>query len=332
LTRATDFDTAAAGNIANNAYFFITSGATQAGDSYVLSQTAAITVGTTALPFTLFADQAVYTGGTNITVAGQIISVSGTIDATLGGTGTSTVTTGDLLYGSATNTWSKLALGTAYKSLVINAAGTQVEWNAVALNQTTAVSGQLGAGNGGTGQSTYAAGDMLYYASGTALSKLTLGTTNYVLTAGATAPQYVAQSTLAVGTATNLAGGANGSLPYQTASGTTTFLAASTDGYLLTLASGVPSWAPAPASGVTTFSAGTTGFTPNSASSGAIVLGGTLGVANGGTNSTATPTAGGAAYGTGTAYAVTAAGTAGQVLLSNGSSAPTWSGVSGGTF
>jgi len=60
--------------------------------------------------------------------------------------------------------------------------------------------------------------------------------------------------------------------------------------------------------------------------------GGTIAIARGGTNSTATPTAGGSAYGTGTAYAFTAAGTAGQVLLSNGSSAPTWSGVSGGTF
>jgi hypothetical protein len=59
---------------------------------------------------------------------------------------------------------------------------------------------------------------------------------------------------------------------------------------------------------------------------------GTLPIANGGTNSTATPTAGGAAYGTGTAFAFTAAGTAGQVLTSNGASAPTWSGISGGTF
>jgi hypothetical protein len=57
-----------------------------------------------------------------------------------------------------------------------------------------------------------------------------------------------------------------------------------------------------------------------------------IAINRGGTNSTATPTAGGSAYGTGTAYAFTAAGTAGQVLLSNGSSAPTWSGVSGGTF
>jgi len=59
---------------------------------------------------------------------------------------------------------------------------------------------------------------------------------------------------------------------------------------------------------------------------------GTLPIANGGTNSTATATAGGAGYGTGTAHAYTAAGTAGQVLTSNGASAPTWSGISGGSF
>ncbi len=46
-------------------------------------------------------------------------------------------------------------------------------------------------------------------------------------------------------TATNLAGGAAGSIPYQTAAGTTTMLPASTNGYVLTLASGVPTWAAA---------------------------------------------------------------------------------------
>ena len=43
-----------------------------------------------------------------------------------------------------------------------------------------------------------------------------------------------------------------------------------------------------------------------------------------------TPTAGGVVYGDGTEYASTAAGTSGQVLLSNGSSAPTWGTVSSG--
>lgn len=57
---------------------------------------------------------------------------------------------------------------------------------------------------------------------------------------------------------------------------------------------------------------------------------GVLPVANGGTNATATPTAGAVAYGTGTAYAFTSAGTAGQVLTSNGAGAPTWAAASGG--
>ena len=52
---------------------------------------------------------------------------------------------------------------------------------------------------------------------------------------------------------------------------------------------------------------------------------GQVAIANGGTNGTATPTAGAIAYGTGTAYAFTSAGTSGQVLTSAGSGTPTWS-------
>ena len=59
---------------------------------------------------------------------------------------------------------------------------------------------------------------------------------------------------------------------------------------------------------------------------------GTLPIANGGTNGTASPVSGAVAYGTGTAYGFTAAGTAGQVLVSNGTSAPSFGGVDGGTF
>jgi len=53
--------------------------------------------------------------------------------------------------------------------------------------------------------------------------------------------------------------------------------------------------------------------------------GNAVAINRGGTNGTATPTSGAVAYGTGTAYAFTAAGTTGQVLTSNGSGAPTWS-------
>lgn len=55
-----------------------------------------------------------------------------------------------------------------------------------------------------------------------------------------------------------------------------------------------------------------------------LTLGNALAVGSGGTGNDATPTAGGAVYGDGTKMATTAAGSAGQVLTSNGTSAPAW--------
>ena len=75
------------------------------------------------------------------------------------------------------------------------------------------------------------------------------------------------------------------------------------------------------------FSAGTITAT---LSGNATNVSGVVAIANGGTNSTATPTSGGIGYGTGTAYAFTSAGTLGQVLTSSGTGAPVWAAVSGG--
>ena len=140
-------------------------------------------------------------------------------------------------------------------------------------------------------------------------------------------------------TATNLAGGSNGTIPYQSASGTTQMLAAGTSGQVLqSNGASAPSWVNAATGSVTSVAMTVPSFLSVSGSpitsSGtlAVTLSGTaLPIANGGTNSTATPTAGAVPYGTGTAFAFTSAGTAGQVLTSNGASAPTWAAASGGT-
>ena len=88
---------------------------------------------------------------------------------------------------------------------------------------------------GGTGLTTYTAGDLSYYATGTTFTKLAIGTIGQILTSTGSAPQWTTLSGVAV----------------------------------------------------TTFSAGTTGFTPNSATSGAVTLAGTLATTNGGTGLTA---------------------------------------------
>ena len=181
LTRATDSDMvnpSSPDGLGTGDYYFTQDGDLNAGDSHVLTtEPNTMIIGYTDLTYTQFSGGVTYTGVAPIDVTGQTISLTGTVAATNGGTGVATVTTGDLLYGSATNTWSKLALGAGYKSLIVNAGGTQIEWNAVALNQSAAVSGSLGATNGGTGQNAYTLGDTLYSGATNTLAKLAGNTT-----------------------------------------------------------------------------------------------------------------------------------------------------------
>ena len=87
------------------------------------------------------------------------------------------------------------------------------------------VAGTLSSTNGGTGLTTYTAGDLPYYSSGSALSKLGIGTSGQVLTVVSGNPAW---ATSASTVATNLAGGTTGAVPYQSGVATTVFLSGNT--------------------------------------------------------------------------------------------------------
>ena len=180
LTRSADANTSSEGDpntLGGGDYFFVQSGTTLGFHAYICVNTSAIVFGTTSIDFNEFSSVPQYTGTSPVNVSGNVISLSGAVPATNGGTGTTTVTTGDLLYGSGTNTWGKLAAGAGYKSLVMNSSGTQVEWNAVALNQSGSVSGTLPIAHGGTEITTYTLGDIIYSSATNTLAKLAGNTT-----------------------------------------------------------------------------------------------------------------------------------------------------------
>jgi hypothetical protein len=116
---------------------------------------------------------------------------------------------------------------------------------------------------------------------------------------------------LIFGTANSIAGGAAGAIPYQTGGGVTGFLARGTDGQILTLASGLPSWAAAPVTGVTSATS------PLSIASNVLSLG-TVPVANGGTGLTSAPANGQIDIGNGTGFARATLTAGTGVTITNG--------------
>lgn len=115
---------------------------------------------------------------------------------------------GEMRYNSQSGTYEAYASGTwrdfALSGGVLTfSAGTTGFSPSVPTSAAVTLSGVLNGASGGTGQSSYATGDLLYASGSTALSKLPLSTASNVLVAGASAPEYVAQSTLSVGSATN---------------------------------------------------------------------------------------------------------------------------------
>ena len=101
--------------------------------------------------------------------------------------------------------------------------------------------------NGGTGQTTLTAHGVLIGNGAGALNATSAGNSGQVLLSGGALadPAWANQSTLSVGSATNLSAGTAMSIPYQSSAGTTAYLAASgTAGQVLTSngTGSVPTW------------------------------------------------------------------------------------------
>jgi hypothetical protein len=149
----------------------------------------------------------------NVSPLGTV--ASGTWQATsiktnYGGTGLTSYTAGDLSYYASGTALTKLGIGSSGQ--VLTSTGSAPQWStlsgvavttfaggttgltpATATSGAVTLAGTLVAANGGTGQSSYTAGDLLYATGSTALSKLGIGTNGQAL--------LVSAGTLAWGTA-----------------------------------------------------------------------------------------------------------------------------------
>lgn len=209
LTRATDFDTST--EIASGDFTFVSNGSLYANTGWVQTQPVT-TVGTDPIVWQQFSGAGTYTAGTGLTLSGNQFSITNTgVTAAAYGSssavGTFTVNAQGQLTTAATVSiaidGNQITSGTVGSSYIsgsytgITGVGTLTAgtWNATTI--TTAY--------GGTGLASYTAGDLVYYSAGTSLSKLAIGTAGQVLTSSGSAPQYVDQSTLSVGNATNAA-------------------------------------------------------------------------------------------------------------------------------
>lgn len=137
-------------------------------------------------------------------------------------------------------------------------AGTTGLTPATATTGVVTLGGTLSIGNGGTNATSTitafnnlspltTAGDTLY-SNGTNNVRLPVGANTTILSITDGAPSWVSQSSLSVGssttatTATNITGGAAGSVIYQSASGTTTTLAIGSTNEVLSVQGGIPDW------------------------------------------------------------------------------------------
>jgi hypothetical protein len=157
----------------------------------------------------------------------------------------------------------------------------------IATINTLNLTNALGATYGGTAQSSWTTGDLLYASASNTLAKLGVGLNTYILTSNGTIPGWAAPSAISVNTATNLAGGAAGSVPYQSGAGATTFLSIGTANQVVTSTGSAPQWSSGlsittlTASDAVTFSATTQNIAlGTSQTSGTFTVGGTAQTGN----------------------------------------------------
>jgi hypothetical protein len=255
-----------------SAYLFVLDGVTLAGSAWVDTNLPGGTLGVTPITFVRFSNTAVYTAGTGLTLNNYVFSITPVGTAGTYGSASAVpvfVTNASGQVSSVTNTPIAIAntqvsgLGTmsTQNANLVAITGGSIDGTTIGGSTAAAVTGTIITAN------TYFSG------AGTNLTGTASG-----LSIGGNAA--TATSATSATTATNLAGGASGSLPYQSAPSTTTFLAAGSNGQVLTLASGVPSWA-TPTTGTVTSVSGTgtvsgISLSGTVTSSGNLTLGGTL--------------------------------------------------------
>lgn len=164
-----------------------------------------------------------------------------------GGTGQANWVAGDILYASAVDTPARLAIGGADTALISN--NGLPEWGKITPAHVTGV---WSAVNGGTGQSNYVVGDMLFASATTALSRLAAVATGFAIISGGvgTAPTWgkIALTSHVSGVLAVNNGGtgqstvATGDLLYASAAGTMSRRAIGSNGSILRVVSGVPNW------------------------------------------------------------------------------------------
>jgi len=260
------------------AIVFVSSGSLNGTAWYCTAQPGG-TLGVTAMNWSNFSVASSYTAGTGLTLAGTQFSITNTgVSAATYGSATTSATIAVNAQGqitSASNTTITPAVGS------ITGFGTGV---ATALSVNVGSAGSVLLNGGALG--TPASGN---FSSGTftwpTFNQNTTGTA-----AGLSATLAIASG----GTGQTTASSAFNALSPITSVGdliigngvnSATRLSIGANNTVLTSNGTTASWATP--TNVSTFSAGTTGFTPSSATSGAVTLAGTLNVANGGTGVTA---------------------------------------------